>query len=105
LSKKNKEECLVIFERAVEADMDIKVFLKLLIRKIRFVLLLKYSPKYASVLKEENSDDELKFLEKLSKDENSGINFDSLSSFLSAYDQMNYAYSPEIPLEIAFMKI
>jgi len=75
------------------------------LRNIRLILMLQMAPNLEKEMKPLFSEDEFKFLKKhiniFSNKELGNI----LSLLLDAYDTQTVGYLPQLPLEIALMKI
>lgn len=105
ISNSKLEEGLKAVNTAIDGDTDMKVFLKLLLHKVRSVLLLKYAKDMEEVIKEQFNKEDFEFLEKLSKEKESKINSNTLNELLLAYDATGRSYIPQLPLELALIKI
>ena len=90
---------------AVEGNIDMKVFLKMILHKVRSVLLLKYAKDMEEVIKEQFGKEDFEFLKKLSAEAKSNINSNTLNELLLAYDATGRSYIPQLPLELALIKI
>lgn len=90
---------------AVLNDVDTLIFLKMILQKMRAVLLLKYAKNTEGSIKEEYSEEDFDFLKELSLKKESNINSKTLLEMLSAYDMVARANIPELPLELALIKI
>lgn len=90
---------------AVKENIDMKIFIKMILHKIRSVLLLKYAPDMKSEIQEQFSGEDFAFIEELSKDKKSSINANVLRALLDAYDSMGRSYIPQLPLELLLVKL
>jgi len=90
--------------KAVENSVDFKLFMKLILKKIRIVLLLRFAPELKKTFVDELSEDDMKLLEGFAKQSKS-INSTVLSELLEAYTATDRVYLPQLPLELAFIKI
>ncbi len=104
LVNKDTEKGLAIINKLVEQNMDINVFLKLILRDVRFMLLLRLSPNSSAQLKNILSEREFKFLEDNKNIPKSGELEKALAILLNIYGSRSQ-YLPQLPLEIAFIKI
>ncbi len=91
--------------KAVGQNIDMKIYLKLILRKLRIVLLLKFAEATAKEFMEDFTDDDKKFIIALAKEHGANISSATLVAFLDAYNQIDYAFIPELPLELALIKI
>ncbi|MDP6387711.1 MAG: DNA polymerase III subunit gamma/tau [Candidatus Pacebacteria bacterium] len=99
------EKGLKAVNTAVEENIDMKMFLKMILHKVRSVMLLKYAKDMEAVLREQFGKEDFDFLKKLSKEEKGKINSNTLNEFLIAYDETGRSYIPQLPLELAIIKI
>jgi len=85
-----------------EKNIDIKVFLKLLLEKIRTALLLKVAPNEKNLYQNFISEDDIIFLQKLIKENKSNLNLNSkvLLNLLKVYEESLKVPMPYLPLEI-----
>ena len=86
-------------------NRDMKVYTKLVLRQLRAALLLKYAPAGAGSLLSDFDEDEKKFLNTLIKENGKNITSGVLIELLTAYQLLDYSYIPELPLELALIKI
>ena len=105
LEKGDLDSALSITRVIPEQNIDPRVFLKLLLRKFRFVLLLRYAPRLAEHIKAEVSTEDFAFLSELAAKRESKLNEQTLLALLEAYEHSGRSYVPELPLELALMKI
>jgi len=105
LSKKDLASGLKNVSDAVKQNVDMKVFLKLLIERVRTILLLRYATELEDELKEEYSVMDFAFLKKLAGGDGKGIHSAILSKLLEAYDATGRSYIKELPLELALMEL
>ena len=112
LVEESQEEGIRILRQASEANLDIKLFLKLVIIKFRMAMILRYAPKLVDIpeskggMGEDFSEDDLAFLKDLIKKDKKGmLRSPSLASLLGAYANIDNAFIPELPIEIALIKI
>lgn len=105
LAEKDLDKSLQAVNSAVEGNIDMKVFLKMILHKMRSVMLLKYAKDMERVIKEQFSVEDFELLKRLSKKEKSLINSNTLNELLLAYDATGRSYIPQLPLELALIKI
>jgi len=99
------EKGLRIINMAVEENIDMKVFLKMILHKIRSILLLKYAKDMEIALQEQFNAEDFEFLKKTSKEIQSKINSNALNELLMAYDAIGRSYISQLPIELALIKI
>ncbi len=105
LAEKNLEKALQTVSKAVDSNVDFSLFMKLILEKVRFVLLMRFDPETKQRIKEEFSGDDVKFFEELSGTKGASINSQMLLSLLNAYADTNRAYIKQLPLEIALIEL
>jgi DNA polymerase-3 subunit gamma/tau len=105
IADNNLELGLSAVSAATEANIDLLLFFKLVLHKIRAVLLLRTLKSSEEKLKEEMTDTDFNFLKSLSAQTPSSINSDTLLTLLSHYDLVSHAYLPEMVLELVLGKI
>jgi len=99
------QEGLKTVRTAVLQNVDIKVFLKLLLQKVRTILLLRYATDLEKELRKEYTENDFNFLKELAGGEGSPINSETLKALLVAYDDSGRSYMGELPLELALIDI
>jgi len=102
ITEKDLEKGLGAVKTAVSQNIDMSVFIKLVLHSARAVLLFKLGAE--DVIKNDLSDSELKFVQSISK-EKTGLTSSSMLELLTAYEKTKGAYIPQLPLELALIKI
>lgn len=105
LETKELSSALGSLHKALSANVDAKVFLKLVLQKLRFFLLLKYAKEMEKEISEEVSPDDFAFLKKLAGVADSTISSALLSELLVAYDAVGRAYIPALPIELSIIRV
>ncbi len=103
--EKDTEKGIEAVKKAVDANVEMKVFFKLVLQRMRFLLLLRYAPKMEHVIKVQTSEDDFEFLLEISKNSTYEYNSQTLLTLLRAYDEIKIAFLPELPLELAIIDI
>lgn len=96
---------LSITSRSAEENRDFKVFTKLVLREIRLAMLLKFAPGMGKDLLEGMGQEEKDFLNDLKARPNSNILPGILKEMIQAYEMIGYSYLPQLPLELALIKL
>ncbi len=104
LSEGDRGAALAIIERASHADVDMRLFLELVIETLRATLLIRYAPELHAALKDELGTDDFAVLEVEAKKEQ-GITHRTLLAFLAATEHVRYAPIPALPLELAVLEL
>ncbi len=97
-------EGLLSFQKADDNHVEMKVYLKMLLQKLRAVLLLRYAPTSEAVLKGEFTPDDLEFLKTLATSDKKRINSHILSQFLGASRDIGHSAIASLPLELALIR-
>jgi DNA polymerase-3 subunit gamma/tau len=105
LAQGSAEKGIAAIHEAVEANIDMKIFTKLILEKIRFVLLIANAPDMAKVIQERVSAEEFAYLSGLAKAKHRGLSLDALLEVLKASQLIGRAFIPQLPLEMAVVKI
>lgn len=85
---------------AKDKNIDVKIFLKLLLDRIRTALLLKVAKSETKLYEDIVSDDEIKILSELVEKNSDKINSKILFALLSVYEQSLNSPMPYLPLEL-----
>ncbi|MBP7007023.1 MAG: DNA polymerase III subunit gamma/tau [Candidatus Pacebacteria bacterium] len=106
LLKKDLESGIITVGNASKENLDMKLFSKLIIQKVRIAIILRYAPKLEDVMAGEMSSDDLNFLKDLVKEDKEGMfRSGTLAILLEAYQNIDRAFISELPLELALVKI
>lgn len=119
IAKKDLEKGIATVKIASEANLDMKLYFKLIIQKFRMAIILRYAPKLKDEMVGDLSGEDIEFLESLVKEDparkplaSDGASKDghlftssTLAILLEAYQNMDNAFIAELPLELALVKI
>ncbi|MDD2657597.1 MAG: DNA polymerase III subunit gamma/tau [Candidatus Pacebacteria bacterium] len=111
LAEGERGKALEAIEKAAKADVDMKLFLELVLEALRATLLIRYAPELRTSLAEELGSDEFSALEKFAAGNPStklgagGITHAAMLAFLTAADRIRYAPIPALPLELAVLEL
>ena len=105
IDENNLELGLKSISQASEANIDLLLYFKLVLHKMRAILLLRNLKSAEEKIKEEMTDTDFTFLKSLADKKPSKINSDTLLSLLSSYDLVAKAYLPEMVLELLLSKL
>jgi DNA polymerase-3 subunit gamma/tau len=105
IAENNLELGLGAISQAGEANIDLLLYFKLVLHKMRAILLLRNLKSSEENIKEEMTDTDFAFLKNLAEQKPSVINSETLLILLSFYDLVAKAYLPELVLELALSKI
>ena len=106
LVNKNIEEGIRVIGRASSENLDMKLYLKLIIQKFRLAIILHYAPKFEKEMGLDLSIADLEFIKELVKtDKERTLRSKALSVLLEAYQNIDKAFISELPMELALIKI
>lgn len=100
ISEQNTEKAIGGVARASKDNIDMQVFLKMILRSLRFILLLRFAKDMKEMVVGETSEEEFEKLFELSKTAKN-VNSKTLLAFLEAQSREAHASIPELPIEIA----
>ncbi len=104
IDENNLELGLKAIKNATDLNIDMLLYFKLILHKMRTVLLLRNLKNSEGEFAEEFTDSDFQFLKSLAQNSKK-INSDSLLTLLSYYDMVAKAYIQELPLELVLAKI
>jgi DNA polymerase-3 subunit gamma/tau len=105
IDENNLELGLGAISKATDSNIDMLLYFKLVLHKMRAILLLRNLKSAEGKLQDEMTDTDFKFLKGLAEKKPSKINSDTLLTLLSYYDMVAKAYIPELPLELVLTKL
>ena len=101
----NLELGLEAISKASNLNIDMLLYFKLILHKMRSILLLRNLKSAEGKLADEMTDTDFAFLKTLAEKKPSKINSDTLLTLLGYYDMVAKANIPELPLELALSKV
>ncbi len=105
LADNSLESALKIISEVADNNYDAKVFLKMVLRLVRLIMIINLAPKLAPNFLKGLSDDEVKFLKETALKPASAAFSKTLRELLVAYDDLGRSYLPTAPLELAIIKL
>ncbi len=105
LHHKDTDKALTFLAEAVAAQVEMKLFARLLLEAIRAVMLVRHQPAKSDLLLSAFSPELKKTIAELAKDNNSPINSRLLLRLLEATEQINYSPLPQLPLELVVVEL
>ena len=104
--EKNIDAGILAVRTASKDNLDMKLYLKLIIQKLRMAIILRYAPKLEGEMTGDLSAGDLEFLKKLVKEDSHGmLRSPTLAILLEAYQNIERAFIAELPLELGLIKI
>lgn len=105
LRDENIEKGFLVIEKVSSQNLDMLVFLKMILVKIRYALMIRYAPLTKKMLEENMSSDDLEYLSNLISSKPKHISSRTLLILLDAYQFGRISPIEELPLELAIVKI
>ena len=106
IALKNIEKGIQAVRTASSENLDMRLYLKLIVTKFRMAIILRYAPKLKDVMAGDLSEADLEFLQALVKEDTSGmLRSGALAILLEAYQNIDNAFIAQLPLELALVKI
>ena len=105
IDENNLELGLTAIGKATDANIDMLLYFKLILHKMRAILLLRNNKSSHDMLAEEMTDTDFTFLKAIAEKKPSKINSDTLLTLLSYYDMVAKSYIAELPLELVLTKL
>lgn len=106
IAEKNIEKGIKAVRTASEENLDMRLYLKLIVTKFRMAIILRYAPKLKDEMVGDLSESDIEFLGNLVKADKEGmLRSGALSVLLEAYQNIDNAFIAELPLELALVKI
>jgi DNA polymerase-3 subunit gamma/tau len=101
IAEKNIQTGLAAVAQAVEENIDMNVFLKLIMYKVRLILLVRFGGKKMNTeIENDVSDSDFEFVQSMAGIEGKAINSQLLVKLIEAHNQLRYSFLPQIPLEL-----
>ena len=104
LATGERSAALSAIERAAKADVDMRLFLELVLEALRATLLIRYAPGLHKELEVELGADEFSALKNVGLPK-SYITHATMLAFLTAAERIRYAPIPALPLELAVLEL
>lgn len=105
IAEKNIEIGLKAIEDAVENNVDMKVFTKLILNKLRAILLIRFSKDMAKQIEGELSEEDFKFVQELADNKEANISSETIKEMLEVGEKVGKAYIHQLPLELVLVNL
>ncbi len=105
LATKDIEKGYTAIRIASEQNIDMKIYIKMILSSLRYALMLRYAPGTKAKVTEALSKRDLEFITNLVADKPEYISSRTLQILLEAYQNLRYAFISELPLEMALVDI
>ncbi|MFA6251021.1 MAG: DNA polymerase III subunit gamma/tau [Candidatus Paceibacterota bacterium] len=105
LATNDIEKGFSAIEKAVNQNLDMAVYIKMILYKLRYALMLRYVPATKNSIEKNVSERDMEYLIKLVANKPEYISSGTLSILLEAYQSLKTAVISQLPLELALIKI
>jgi DNA polymerase-3 subunit gamma/tau len=105
LSTNDIDKGFEAIEKAVNQNIDMGVYIKMILYKLRYALMLRYVPSTKKFIENAVSERDLTYITKLISSKPEYISSGTLSILLEAYQSQRNSFINELPLELALVKI
>lgn len=104
--EKNIEAGISTVRAAAQENLDMKLYLKLIIQKFRLAIILRYAPKLEEEMAGDMGEVDVEFVRGLIKGDKEGmLRSKTLTALLEAYQNIDRAFVAELPLELAIIEL
>jgi DNA polymerase-3 subunit gamma/tau len=105
LAMSDIEKGFTSIEKAVEQNIDMNVYIKMILYKLRYALILRYVPSMRKSIEKVLGERDMEYLTNLISSKPEHISSSTLAILLEAYQSTKNAFISELPLELALIKI
>lgn len=105
ITGKDAEKGFATIEKVLEKNTDINLFIKLVLRDLRSLLIMRLAPNMESQLAKEIGEREFNFLKEIKNKPAPNETENALKILLEYYQAKPNPYLPQLPLELALAKI
>lgn len=105
IASKDLEQGFLCIKKASEQNIDMTVYLKMILSKLRYALILRYAPKMKKDIEGLISEHDMEYISNLVISKPEYISSGTLSILLETYQSLRNAVIVELPLELALVKI
>ncbi|MDB5194924.1 MAG: polymerase subunit gamma/tau [Parcubacteria group bacterium] len=105
LSVGNAENALIAIRNASGQDVDMQLYLTLVLEALRAVLLIRHAPELRKELEREMGSEEYAELQTLASEASSKLSHETLKVFLDAASRMRFSPVPALSLELAVLEL
>lgn len=105
LASSDIEKGFTSIEKALSQNMDMAVYIKMILRKLRYALMLRYAPTTKKTIEGMIGEKDMKYIVDLIAPKPEHISSRTLSFLLEAYQSTRTTVIASLPLELALIKI
>jgi DNA polymerase-3 subunit gamma/tau len=103
IATSNVEGGLEQLQKAAENNVNMKLFLKLLLAKLRLVLLVRYAKDMQKDIENQLDEEDFEFVKKMSTEK--VLTSTTLAELLTAYADIENTPIPQLPIELALIRL
>ena len=105
LAHKDIEKGYTVVEKVTSQNIDMAVYIKMILTKLRYALMLRYAPLKKKSIIQTITPEDMRFLEELIASKPEAISSTTLIVLLGTYQSLRTTIIPELPLELALIQI
>ena len=105
IAHKDIERGFITIKKASDQNIEMQVYLKMILSKLRYALMLRYAPKTRTEIEKVISEHDMLYITELIANKPEHISSATLAILLEAYQSLKNAVINELPLEMALVKI
>ncbi|MDB5265801.1 MAG: polymerase subunit gamma/tau [Parcubacteria group bacterium] len=105
LSEGNQEAALTAIGNANTAEVNMSLYLTLVLERMRLILLARHAPETRKDIKEELGAEDYAEIETVAANKESKLTHQTLRIFLEAASRMRFSPIPSLPLELAVLEL
>jgi len=105
IALKEIEKGFLCIKRASEQNIDMSIYLKMILAKLRYALMLRYAPNMKKEIEGLISEHDMKYIVDLVSSKPEHISSSTLFVLLETYQSLKNSVISELPLELALVKI
>lgn len=105
LSEGNQEAALNAIQQAAKAEVNMPLYLTLVLERMRLILLARHAPEMRKEIQQELGAEDYAEIEAISSAKESKLTHGTLRTFLEAASRMRFSPIPQLPLELAVFEL
>ena len=105
IAHKDIERGFITIKKANDQNIEMQVYLKMILSKLRYALMLRYAPNTRVEIEKVFSEHDMVYITELIASKPEYISSATLSILLESYQSLKNAVISELPLELALVKI
>jgi DNA polymerase-3 subunit gamma/tau len=105
IAEKDIDKGYDCIKSVIEKNIDIDIYLKMILAKLRYALMLRYAPSSLNYLSSILNEKDISFIKDLISNKPETISSATLDILLTTFQNLKGSFIKELPLEIALIKI